>query len=409
MKLKTVLFYLALLIVIQPTSTYSMASGNLSRFLKPQVCASLLPVSSRFYTNNIRAGQIYAPPFLDVVFKRLMNENEIRDEFISVSLGIKVKESRKMIGPLNPINAYGRLRDFLDSYSADRVLKRVRDHEGSTEVYIGGVKDRILSNFLKELSLYKDDLGSIIPCQPKGMRIDLICKLEDGESINVELQAGRDMVCDYRALWCLSTIFSNNIHRKNKYTILRPVVGINILNMMLHEHPKDVPPYLTNPWSKGAYYKRDYQFKNTVSESGDLGINAIRLVQYYLPVLEDSNVKERNKLLYDWLNFFRNGTVHDENYVESFIDSDALKEAYEIIKLSNYSSSDLEETTTLTDRLAEMVLYEKEYGERRIAASRKERDFEIAKKLFSMGMEKKLIIESTGLSEEELDSLSKTD
>ena len=238
--------------------------------------------------------------------------------------------------------------------------------------------------------------------EEKGGRLDLQATLNDGIIVNIEMQYENEYNIEKRSTIYAAKTISRYFMKNEKYKEAKQIIMVNILNYQLFGFEEYVSKTVTV-----LEKHRDYKI-NTLVDT------------YYieLPKFRKSIV-DMNDKLNQWLAYIDN---EDEGRVEM------AKKKNEVIKKSeplwDYLTGDAE-----IERLEELRFkwacdrasaedYHREKGlkegrEKGIAEGRKEgrkegelkKEKEIAKNMLKKDMDIKLIVELTGLTEEEIKEL----
>ena len=65
--------------------------------------------------------------------------------------------------------------------------------------------------------------------QERNSQLDILCKLDNGDYVAVEIQVVKYNYWDNRALTYISSLYGNQLRRGDKWEDLKKVIGINIL------------------------------------------------------------------------------------------------------------------------------------------------------------------------------------
>lgn len=278
-------------------------------------------------------------------------------------------------------------------------------------------KDLLISliNSIVSLEDQVSEVTLLNPYNPKNFRqdklsiLDIKAKGKDGKRFNIEIQISDEADYDKRALYYWAKLYTEHLKVTEDYSSLSKAIGIHILN------------FTSIPLAK----KYHNVFHITEKESGllyfkDLELHTIELKKFSNnsnEELVDIVAKIKNTLDM-WVAFLtRNDLLKAEDLPEKLNDVN-LKKAIEVLDVMNFSPEERDayedhlkwlrvESNTLKKAeaiaKAEGLIEGKAEG---LIEGEIKGKLEVARNLLAEGMELTLIVKITGLSEEEVKSLS---
>ncbi len=333
----------------------------------------------------------------DAIFKRVLGNNRIRPSFLHAFLpGVSIDDSEVVDPHLQPFNKIQILRDLLHRDETKNLINRLQKndkclvHSNSN----GEFKlDNKATEYFHHMIQRHDELKEVFPKRDYRGVLDFSCKLSNDEHVLVEMQINREDLLDRRLLEYVASFYSNQRKSGDNNKDIQRVIGINILGGGIKDirHWKDYPDHFKR------HYKLQEQF-----HTPPLYMDGIEIVQYNIMNSPEGHVDQE---LQDWLMYFQKAHTMSSEEVNEKIKTPEVLEAFD---MSRYDRLPKDVQKAYTDELSSKnnitnIIIEERQEER------KETKLVIAEKMLSMGMEKNLVIESTGLSEEEYNSLSKKD
>ena len=272
----------------------------------------------------------------------------------------------------------------------DIIFKRLFGSKGNEEI-LKDLLESLLDIKIESLSL---DLATEM--QPdfysdKGSRLDIRTKLSDGTNVNVEMQVDKNYYSEKRCLEYWSKLYSNGFNRGDDYNNLTKTICIWILADQVYD---DFESY-ESTWKLA---EKNMGFNE---HFGEIEFHIIELKKFRKLDIMKPKKKEF------WLWFIDH--INEEMIEMGCIDNERIKEAREqlekitsdpelmdIIRREDLYASD--QTTMMNKAIKEGMKKGREEGS-------KEKEFEIAKKMKIKGIDVNMIMELTGLSEEEIQKL----
>jgi predicted transposase/invertase (TIGR01784 family) len=196
-----------------------------------------------------------------------------------------------------------------------------------------------------------------------------------------------------RALYGASQAYTGQLKRGEDYKKLSPVYALALIN---------------ENFDKSDEYYHHYTFRN---EKNDAKIDGIELIFVELLKFQVTTATER-RLQALWLRFLNEAETMVE-IPEEYLGVEEFEEAFELSQESGFTRAELDHYNTYWDSVSsEKTLLEGKFDEgvergreEGIAIGGSQRSFEIARKMKKRGRPMEEIMEDTGLSQEEIESL----
>ena len=325
----------------------------ISVFSLRRVCVPLRPTrisaSIRLYSSSdeFRTGR-YAQVTEDVVFKRLMHQENLRNSFLSAVLGEPVSQSEILDASLNPIKEFEQLRKVVNERSIRNLMKEISLNNKIAEVTNSKTKRplRSLDKFLRQLSLHYQHLLHALPLPERNTELDICCKTKDG-LVNIEVQVEPQNFWDIRILSHVCGLFQGQFPRSFKWSSLdkdpeisnkvRRAIGVSIFETA-PVHQADVQEFLhwydAAPWSKEEL-RRHYR----ITEQTDKRKRrpGIEFFEFNLQAvsLHNSSLLEQPVALQEWLDFLAKAHYKNPQKIE-VLKTPELKEAYHMVEMDSW-------------------------------------------------------------------------
>ncbi len=218
-------------------------------------------------------------------------------------------------------------------------------------------------------------------------RVDLKCKDSQGRQIIIEIQNQRESDYLQRLLWGTSKAVVESFKLEKSSSQVAKVITISILYHKLHENEKEITDYIYHGYTNLA------------------GSESV-FPEYYLIYVEkfEDLISEE---LDEWIYFFKHGKIR-----EDFKSPGIMLAANKLdwLKMSEQQKKVYEEYLAYLGQELGILENARAEGEAKglkkgIDLGRKERDLEVAKNLFALGMDLEIVMKATGLSLEELQKL----
>lgn len=267
----------------------------------------------------------------------------------------------------------------------DFVFKRIFGNENHPNILISFLNavlnpvDPIKSVNLKDTTIEKSHL------EDKYSRLDVKAITNKGEHINIEIQLKDEYNMIKRSLYYWSKLYEGQLENGENYQKLSRTICINLLDFNLLNHDK----------FHSAYRLKDCETNEELTDVMELHFIEFKKMKNVKRVEEVKNKLEA------WLYFINQP---DSELVQELEKVEVeIKEAKaELIRLSGDRKERERYEKRRESRLNEMsaLSYAEEKGVKR-------RNIEIAKNLIQKGLDDNFIIETTGLSVEEVREIRK--
>ena len=281
----------------------------------------------------------------------------------------------------------------------DIIFKTFFSRKGN-EIFLIDFLEALLKIKIEEIQVKEEVNLETLAVEEKGGRLDLQAKLNDGIIVNIELQIKNHQDIEERTTYYSSKVISREIERGTEYKDITKVIMINILDYELlgfDEYISDTVIVLDK--------HREYEV-----------LKGIKWYFIELPKFRKQN-PNMNEKLNQWLVFLDDYNKEAVKLAEE--KNDTLKKAR--IEM-NYLTGDAEVRRLAElrekwemDRISEIGYAKREgikqgekIGEKKGKKKGKlEEKIETAKKMLEKGFNIDTIIEITGLTEEEINSIVK--
>ena len=267
----------------------------------------------------------------------------------------------------------------------DFVFKRIFGNENHPNILISFLNavlnpvDPIKSVNLKDTTIEKSHL------EDKYSRLDVKAITNKGEHINIEIQLKDEYNMIKRSLYYWSKLYEGQLENGENYQKLSRTICINLLNFNLLNHDK----------FHSVYRLKDCETNEELTDVMELHFIELKKMK------DVKRVEEVKTKLEAWLYFINQP---DSELVQELEKVEVeIKEAKaELIRLSGDRKERERYEKRRESRLNEMsaLSYAEEKGVKR-------RNIEIAKNLIQKGLDDNFIIETTGLSVEEVREIRK--
>jgi predicted transposase/invertase (TIGR01784 family) len=218
--------------------------------------------------------------------------------------------------------------------------------------------------------------------------VDVRCKDKLGRQFIVEMQMFWTEDFKHRVVFNASKAYVKQLEKSKPYTVLQPVYALSLVNEIFEK---------TNP----EYY---HHYKIVNIENTGQTLPGLEFVFIELPKFPTPNITEK-KLKVLWLRFLTEIKHGTDKIDESFLQQPEIKEALEYLQESAFSDSELEFYDRYWDSIrTEITLIEG--AERKGEIKGKiEGKIEMAKALKEKNIPIEIIMETSGLSRDEIEKL----
>jgi predicted transposase/invertase (TIGR01784 family) len=218
--------------------------------------------------------------------------------------------------------------------------------------------------------------------------LDVRAKTADGINYNIEMQNSSSATLPERILSYWSRLYSGDLKRGNNYDVLSKTIAIIIVNDKIDRFEL-IKKYHTK-WNI-----REEDYKDIILTE-DLEIHIIELPKY-----KEMRANKENQNI--WLEFLLE--PQSKEVLKAMADNKEIKEAE--TKWRKITADDIIRDRALRLEIAELdkntaLKHAREEG---LAEGEKNKQIEIARKLLAKEIDIAIIIETTGLSEEEIKEL----
>ena len=391
--------------------------------------ASLFSVPSRFYSSSeVRTGR-YAQITEDVVFKRIMHKEVVRNSFLSAVLGQPVSHSKILDTSLNPIKEFENLRKVINKSGIGDLMKEISS--GEKQLKVTNIKTnrplQSLESFLGELALHYHQLLHAIPRAERNTQLDLVCETKDG-LVNIEVQVEPQNFWDIRILSHVCGLFQRQFPRSFGWSELekdpdiskkvRRAIGVSIFEkapVNQTEVHKLLPWYDAKPWEKEEL-RRHFQLTEQTNKT--LRRPGIEFYDFNLKAVSSQNpsLLQQPVELQEWLDFLAKAHCKQPEEI-TVLKTPELIEAYHMAEMDSWDEklkAEYQEQQARRYNISHYVKGEtqkaKEEGreEGREEGEQKAK-LDTALKMLRKSMSASDILEFSGITAEQLEALTKTE
>jgi predicted transposase/invertase (TIGR01784 family) len=231
-------------------------------------------------------------------------------------------------------------------------------------------KEKISDIYITNPNMFPNEYGE------KFAQLDLVLTQTDGTKINIEIQNKDEGNYKERSIFNCSKMYTKDVNSGDNYSSIPKTICINILGFTLFEESGCV--CIVFP---------------TIRETNEIVSDKWEIIYFQTKKIPQG----ANGGLWDWLKFFTISTEKEREVMEKTMTS-GVRKASVILKQMN-ADDKLKELARIREKAAlteGMVKF----------AARKEGITEVARTMLSMNLPFDLISKSTGLSENEIKSLT---
>ena len=239
----------------------------------------------------------------------------------------------------------------------------------------------------------------LIPVDPihKDTIVDVRCRDIEGRQFVVEMQMAWTDAFKQRVLFNASKAYVSQAEMGYKYEDLQPVYSLNLVNEIFE---KDVKECIHN--------YRIVHNKHTKKV-----IEGLRFTFIELPKFQPHTMKEKRMTIL-WLRFLTEINDKTKEVPEELLENPEISKALEEVKISAFTPDELRAYDKFWDRVSsEKTLMEGSYKDgvkegikEGIKEGEKQKAIQIAKNLLALHVPTDTIMQATGLSKEEIESVN---
>ncbi len=275
----------------------------------------------------------------------------------------------------------------------DFVFKKIFGNEKHPNILISFLNavlnpsDPIKSVTLQDTTIEKEYLTD------KYSRLDVRATTDKGEHINIEIQLDNKYNMIKRSLYYWSKLYEGQLESGNDYQKLARTICINLIDFNLLNHDK----------FHSVYRLKDCETHEELTDIIELHFIELKKMKH---VEHADEVKSK---LEAWLHFINQPDSELVKELED-VESEIRSAKAELIRLSgNKEERELFEKRrqSMLDEVSALAFAEEKGVQKGLEQGAKQRDIEIAKNLIRKGLDNDFIIETTGLSLEEVEAIRK--
>ncbi len=261
-------------------------------------------------------------------------------------------------------------------------------------------RKEVLISFLNAVLLFKDkqqivDVDILTPFQLPAIKggkvtiVDVKAKDKSGRTFIVEMQVAEVQDFDKRVLYYASKSYAAQLQRGKKYKKLNPVYFIGILDFEVTKNPSYLNRHKIIDLATGEHFIKDLSF------------NFIELPKFTL------KADELNTIVEQWVYFIKNANNID--VIPENVKDKGLKMAYQDANTHNWTQEELDAYDYVLmreeDYRGRMRLEIKRAVDKAVEKAEKKGMKKVALGLKQKGIPIPIIMETTGLTEEEIQQL----
>ncbi len=216
--------------------------------------------------------------------------------------------------------------------------------------------------------------------------VDIKASDEKGRWYDIEIQVKEQKFYGKRAIFYLSEIFSNQLSESDSYDKLRKTIIISLLDFN----------YFTNDkrYFRRCCYK-DFETGEFYPELNFADLYFVELKKF------DNELKNIKTTLDRWITFLNKATEYDRDTIPNELHEPEIMQAFDTIETMSLNAKEREyyeaEKKVMRDRDAQIMTA--------VENAVDIRNIEIAKRLKNKNIAVEIIIETTGLSKEQIEKL----
>lgn len=295
----------------------------------------------------------YYQPTVDPLFKHLMDDDEVRNGFLSSVIGEEILKSKVISCHLNPYQYYKELRSLVNRQDISNLMESFKDTDPASlwNFKIGRdfreqrmIYDSI--KFIHELAPRYYELVNVIPRAERNTQLDVLCETETGY-VDIEVQITPQDYWDIRILDHACGLFHRQFGRGFKWSQLENEMSDLAVNTkrvvcisLFEKAPRYksdittlIPWYQVTPWDNDEL-RRTYRIMDINDnkkirpglEFHDFNLQAFHILR------EKQGFGDCPKGLRDWIDFFSSAQNKTEDDVERSDYNSAVKKAYKLVR-----------------------------------------------------------------------------
>ncbi|MGN6671270.1 MAG: Rpn family recombination-promoting nuclease/putative transposase [Candidatus Nucleicultricaceae bacterium] len=365
------------------------------------------------------SAQDFVSPTFDATSKYLMSDMGICSSFLRAF--VPDENIRKVINldtHLRPFEEYKNARVFVNADNSKKVVKKINElldekqvendnfsisfvdkNDKKVKTVFGG--EEFIKGFA---SIYGDILRSY-PKPHRNSQVDLLCEVDVGYYVLVEMQVIPQDYWDKRALAYAASVYSRQLKEGQRWDEIKKVICINLLG----------GAYSKKPWPKRTGFSR-LTFKDQDNVEIEDGIEVLQYPLYHAELKEEAKkrVSEEGKKEYlEWLDLFENAHNKKEEDIKE-IATKEVKMAYDKLKMTKLPKEVKEEYQQQEDEVFKMYSQHTEYlkqeaekkgVEKGLKEGLEKGKIEIVRNMIEAQFDNSIIHQVTQISEEDIEKV----
>ncbi|WP_353275019.1 Rpn family recombination-promoting nuclease/putative transposase [Wolbachia endosymbiont (group A) of Ennomos erosarius] len=217
--------------------------------------------------------------------------------------------------------------------------------------------------------------------------VDVLCRDENVVQVIVEMQVAKTKGFEKRAQYYAAKAYSRQADKGDQYHNLKEIIFIAIADCILFPNKSE--------------YKLDHVMLDKDSYEHDLKDFYFTFIE--LPKFPKTKEDQLESIVEKWIYYFKYADETSEKELERIIGSDIIiKKAYEELNRFNWSEKEF----IAYEQEIKRIRDERAVLEQKLDDAKKEGKIEVAKTMLANNVDINIIVQSTGLSINEIEKLS---
>ena len=212
--------------------------------------------------------------------------------------------------------------------------------------------------------------------------VDVLCTDQNGSKYIIEMENASQKYFAERSLYNACSVYVDQLNKRDKYSILKEVICISILNFKLFPSFEE--------------YISTHCFRNDVNNENSM--KGLSFIFIELPKYNNTNEKKTPTIIDEWCRLFK----FAEEFIEVPASSPICEKAYHVLEVHKWSKNELMvyqaiEKTQMDNKAREELVYDE---------GKLEGKLEVARNLLNQNVNKQTISTYTGLSISDINKLN---
>jgi predicted transposase/invertase (TIGR01784 family) len=276
----------------------------------------------------------------------------------------------------------------------------------SNFVIIEGFLSELLKREVK-IEQFLESESNRISLDDKSNRVDILAQLDGKELVIIEIQNKDELDYFYRMLYGTSKLLVENMYKGDAYSKVKKIISVNIIYFELGQGNDYI--YHGKTQFEGIHLKDVLQLSEAQKKTFQKNQAYELYPEYYLLMVNKFDQKTKDGLD-EWIYFLKTDEVLNNFKAKGLKEA---KKELDILKLPEKDRKEYEKhidemrfrASILETEEIKLKYAKEEALKQGIKEGIKEGKLETARKLKSLGVEINIIVQSTGLTEEEIQKL----